>query len=130
MSTKMNPEIKAKWVAALRSGEYQQGRANLRNRAEEFCCLGVLCDLAAKEGLGSWDADRRDDAYVWPNQEANLGYDVTLFPVGIKKWAGLGVVDGGLGPQVIVNGSLQALAIHNDDGRSFAQIADAIEEQL
>lgn len=39
----MNPEIKAKWVAALRSGEYQKGADWLHNEAlGTHCCLGVL----------------------------------------------------------------------------------------
>jgi hypothetical protein len=37
----MQPELKAKWVKALRSGEYKQGRKYLSNY-EEYCCLGVL----------------------------------------------------------------------------------------
>lgn len=48
----MNPEIKAKWVAALRSGEYLQGTGQLLNTysgASKYCCLGVLCDLLVKE---------------------------------------------------------------------------------
>lgn len=38
-------EIQAKWLVALRSGKYKQGRASLRNINDEFCCLGVLCDV-------------------------------------------------------------------------------------
>lgn len=41
----MNPELKAKWVAALRSGKYEQGHEYL-NKDGKFCCLGVLCDVA------------------------------------------------------------------------------------
>lgn len=41
----MNPELKAKWVAALRSGKFQQGRGQLR-KGDEYCCLGVLCKVA------------------------------------------------------------------------------------
>lgn len=52
----MNPAIKAQWVAALRSGEYVQGTGKLRkrtgyNETDQFCCLGVLCDLAVKAGV-------------------------------------------------------------------------------
>jgi hypothetical protein len=46
---KMNPEIKAKWVEALRSGEYRQARRRLRlddSAGPSYCCLGVLCELA------------------------------------------------------------------------------------
>lgn len=46
----MSPELKAKWVAALRSGEYKQGREVLRN-GDQFCCLGVLCDIIGLEVL-------------------------------------------------------------------------------
>lgn len=41
----MNKEVKAKWVAALRSGEYKQGKGRLKNINNEYCCLGVLCAL-------------------------------------------------------------------------------------
>lgn len=40
----MNKELKAKWVEALRSGKYKQGRVKL-NQGGHWCCLGVLCDL-------------------------------------------------------------------------------------
>jgi hypothetical protein len=45
---KMNPEIKALWVAALRGGKYKQGKNKLRSSDNEFCCLGVLCNLHAQ----------------------------------------------------------------------------------
>ena len=42
----MNKELKKKWVAALRSGGYQQGRHVLYSEREDtYCCLGVLCDI-------------------------------------------------------------------------------------
>ena len=40
----MDQKLKAKWVKALRSGRYRQGRLKLyRNGA--YCCLGVLCKI-------------------------------------------------------------------------------------
>lgn len=50
----------AVWVAALRSGEYEQGTTMLhptmlyptRLNANRFCCLGVMCDICP--GVG-WD---------------------------------------------------------------------------
>lgn len=51
-------ELKAKWVKALRSGEYKQGHGSLCRRADDgsysFCCLGVLEDVAgqlSREGM-------------------------------------------------------------------------------
>lgn len=59
----MNPEWKAKWVAALRSGNYQQGSGDLRHD-DRFCCLGVLCDLVDPT---KWDdIDRYEDADSYP----------------------------------------------------------------
>jgi hypothetical protein len=42
----MNAELKQKWIAALRSGDYEQARFDLvdrdRDGAVSYCCLGVL----------------------------------------------------------------------------------------
>lgn len=37
----LDPELKAKWVSALRSGEYQQC-AEYLHKDGRYCCLGVL----------------------------------------------------------------------------------------
>ena len=48
----MDKEIKAKWVEALRSGNYKQGTNYLNNRDENtFCCLGVLCEINSYKGI-------------------------------------------------------------------------------
>lgn len=42
--TKTKEELRADWIAALRSGEYEQGRGNLIRKDGEkslYCCLGV-----------------------------------------------------------------------------------------
>lgn len=41
----MKKEIADKWVAALRSGKYKQGRQYLRTFEDNYCCLGVLCEI-------------------------------------------------------------------------------------
>lgn len=41
----MTPELKSKWLSALRSGKYKQGKKTL-NCGGKMCCLGVLCDVA------------------------------------------------------------------------------------
>ena len=49
----MDQELKAKWVAALRSGKYQQTTGMLReSESNGFCCLGVLLDIS---GTGKWN---------------------------------------------------------------------------
>ena len=49
----MKKRVLTKWLKALRSGKYKQGRGALcqidKKGNESFCCLGVLCDLYNKE---------------------------------------------------------------------------------
>lgn len=45
----MDAKLKADWTAALRSGEYKQGRRRFRIESAggvKHCCLGVLCEVA------------------------------------------------------------------------------------
>lgn len=46
---KMDPELKQKWVDALRSGKYKQGEGLLRDKNDHYCCLGVLADVMGME---------------------------------------------------------------------------------
>ncbi len=44
------------WVAALRSGEFAQGRKRLAQSGDggatwRYCCLGVACELAIRHGV-------------------------------------------------------------------------------
>lgn len=49
MNQKLDPEFKAKWVAALRSGEYEQCIGTMRrpdeNGRAKYCCMGVACEI-------------------------------------------------------------------------------------
>ena len=114
----MNKVIKQKWIAALRSGEYKQGKGQLHNSKGEFCCLGVLCDLAVKEGVVQKTAG-----------DSDLHYDgATLTPPpSVQKWAGsdLSCLD----IDTVVGIEEEYYTELNDDGDSltFDQIADLIE---
>ncbi len=46
----MNVENIKLWIAALRSGEYQQGTGFL-NPEGKYCCLGVACEVAEKHNI-------------------------------------------------------------------------------
>lgn len=51
---RLDPEVKAKWLAALRSGEYRQATGRLHKLPTEtteggYCCLGVLCNIMGAE---------------------------------------------------------------------------------
>ena len=128
----MNPEVKAKWLEALRSGRYRQSRYRLRSLDNSFCCLGVLCDIYTKEVGGSWkyDKDHFSDAYEMIG--GNGDYPVTSeLPGCVSNWAGVE----GCNPQVhdskkkiiTINSTLAEL---NDEGKTFNEIADIIEKHL
>jgi hypothetical protein len=51
----MNQEYKTEWLAALRSGEYDQGKFKLKHKDNTFCCLGVLCDLYLNKNNLTWE---------------------------------------------------------------------------
>lgn len=145
----MNPEIKAEWVAALRSGEYRQTKRQLRY-GDNFCCLGVLCDLRAKKGKGKWL--NTSGPHYGGNGGLPFAYDPgddgvannACLPMAVWKEAGLRSCGGLIEPYEIeqielkyglhtdrVNRGLSAdLTYLNDHGLSFHQIADVIEKYL
>lgn len=115
----MNPEVKAKWVNALLSGEYHQGQEVLRTSNDNFCCLGVLCDLYAKEHNDEWKLDKSEECY-------RFNYKYTLPPDYVVEWAGLDDDN----PHVYLNGKQITLIALNDGGSSFEEIANVIRKKL
>ena len=54
----MNPDMKKKWVEALRSGKYVQGSGSLRYTTysgAKHCCLGVLCEITGYKNSEAYD---------------------------------------------------------------------------
>ena len=50
MSLKINKRQFKKWIAALDSGEYKQGKNELHSQYG-YCCLGVGCDVLIPQKL-------------------------------------------------------------------------------
>lgn len=48
MKDKLPKRFKTKWLKALRSGEYKQGRGQLCIQ-DRYCCLGVACVIAGHD---------------------------------------------------------------------------------
>lgn len=146
----MNSVIKKKWLEALRSGEYTQTKrvlraANSDNSVAGYCCLGVLCDLYQKEVGGRWTpqsvrifVDGVDDDYTVPafqfETEApegkSLDYSTETLPFAVQKWAGMQTGNGMYGGDDPRAPSPPCLTMDNDSGKTFAQIADIIEEKF
>lgn len=54
----MNQALKAKWVEALRSGQYQQARKKLKDeQTGAMCCLGVLREVITPGSVEKNDED-------------------------------------------------------------------------
>jgi hypothetical protein len=100
-------EVRDRWVAALRSGEYEQGMDQLKDN-DKFCCLGVLCDVVG------FDLDSHDgQGGTW------------AFATGID-WSGEPPILLDLLEQPVRN----KLANMNDNGSTFTEIADHIEREV
>ena len=108
----MDKELKTKWVEALRSGEYEQGRMSLRRLKNDggysYCCLGVLADIT--------DNNAWEDKDRW-NNEGGYFSNYMLDEFGItEKFQ-------------------DAVMVMNDGNsknkpKSFTEIANYIEEIL
>lgn len=87
----MDKTIAKRWVDALRSGEYEQGRNRLAQQTQdgrvEYCCLGVLCELAVKDGVipPKTPYDRVLDSGIF----AYEGIATAMPPAAIESWAGI-----------------------------------------
>lgn len=97
---KLDPEVKRKWVTALRSGKYKQGRDFLHTRWNDtYCCLGV----AVAEGLMTEQATG----------------DEHVPPITVSTTCGL--------PFEIIN---ELVAYNDIEKKSFTWIAAVIEKYL
>jgi len=110
----MKKNIADKWVAALRSGKYTQGKSRLKTDTG-FCCLGVLCDIAP---MGKWNDS--DNHFIEEDSYQNIFLSHT-----VKDWAGISDVSGYF---VTKENKVIHLTNLNDDGTKFNKIADIIEE--
>jgi hypothetical protein len=80
-------------VDALRSGRYKQGRGTLHRKwtdensglpYDEYCCLGVACEVAAANGL---------DLHVRHDKEVCRFYydeETAALPTRVAQWYGFG----------------------------------------
>lgn len=113
---KVTHEIRAKWLEALRSGNYKQGKFGLRT-GDTFCCLGVLCDTVDPT---AWVKDKTAETYTWHNRGG------TLHGTEIKNLIG-GLDSKAQGELVDMNDSAED---DQPNPTNFAEIADWIEEKL
>lgn len=119
----MKKDLRDKWVADLRSGEYAQVTGTLVQRPIEsapqmtqgFCCLGVLCVSAGYEPQ-------------WHHPENPKGFfriKPQPYDAGRRVYDELSSGDFGLGSK-----DIKHCIDMNDSGTSFEKIADWIEGNI
>ena len=111
-------ENRRKWVEALRSGKYKQTRSHLADK-NGFCCLGVACEVAIANGVR---IKKRADGFgiTYATERDSL-------PRRVQIWLGFGdELDEEAANPWLGNSSC---AEQNDEGKSFTEIADMIEQE-
>ena len=147
----MKKRVLTKWLKALRSGKYKQGRGTLcqtdKKGNESFCCLGVLCDLYQKEqkrnkkrGLKveTFSGEVSTFSILMPKPASIKSYDDCdgTLPSKVIKWAGFQEYNSvgeflydkeGKTPVELTNLN-DGIPIQKVKRHSFAKIADIIEK--
>lgn len=121
----LNREFMLELIEALESGQYKKGKRCLRTKNDEYCCLGVACDLFSKKGKGSWGAiledianDEMIEMYEYRSgelYESHNGYP----PLSLRRE--MGFQDGDF---------MHRLANINDENDTFAPVVEAIKAKL
>jgi hypothetical protein len=106
-----------KWIDALRSGEYTQGKSAL-NKNGNFCCLGVACDVSE---LGKWrELYSGKRFYHTKGEYEPAGY---MLAEPVMEWLGLPNTECSLGDYA-------AWQLNDSLNKSFDEIADWLEKKL
>jgi len=98
----MRQDIADRWIEALVSGKYKQGKEYLYKNGKHSC-LGVLCDIYS------------NDLMVYGKRD--------YLPSDVMEWADM-VTPTGL--YLVDRNHEESLADLNDDGHSFKELANII----
>lgn len=124
--------IKKRWVAALKSGQYEQGFNELHPDQGKYCCLGVLCCLHAEDTDSEWERpDGTSDSLLGDSYY----YANIVLPIIVAEWAGLRDENPSVTPpydpgkgEMPKETTLSSL--NDNDKFTFDQIADIIDHSL
>ena len=117
----MDKHWKDRWVTALRSGDYVQTEGTLcrvedgPDGVDTYCCLGVLCELVPNTTKDKLDDDG----------------DGVVFSYTYNKTTGIGRLPKDISGIANLSVGIETLLVQmNDDGASFKEIANHIENNL
>lgn len=122
---KLPTDIKTQWLEALRSGKYKQGTRFLRSPGDEFCCLGVLCDLVDSTKWKTVPTPSPSGYLIRWGEGQSMPDRSLLKTLNEPLFEALSYYPLDEGQSVFI-----MLAHMNDRGASFTEIATWIEENL
>jgi hypothetical protein len=71
------------WFDELETTQVKQGRGVLNRNNETYCCLGLACEVAIKNGLNLGKIKMKDGNYLYGED------NVALLPQAMTNWLGL-----------------------------------------
>lgn len=107
----MNQDIKREWVAKLRSGKYEQGKGRLRSKGNQYCCLGVLCEIGVEDDMIG--------PPILADGEYSYNRNFAFLPNALVEEYGLSTQD-----------TITLMGMNDEQNMSFSQIAQYIEQNL
>lgn len=129
----MDADVKGKWLEALRSGEYEQTTGALRS-TNGYCCLGVLCEVAVKNGV---IPEAVPDEINVPETTYYYAESGSWLPDAVTEWAVLALSDPSMTMGVtdpngnaLVEKNVTLSSLNDIYGYDFEQIANVIETHL
>lgn len=114
----MSPELKAKWIEALRSGKYKQGRYYLKRKDGSMCCWGVAAEVMGCQ----WK----------PSKSGSVDGQVAVFSDDPAPYTPIHALPKEMVESLGVSQAMEAKLMQMNDygGYTFEQIADFIEQNL
>ena len=110
----VNTKFIRKWIDALRSGTFKQGREKLRSNRNRYCCLGVACELLPKKFNIKWVKEKGELLYGLDINKSEAEY--YRLPEEILHYIGIDT-----------SSENHLIRMNDEERKSFARIADFLE---
>lgn len=112
----MKKEWADKWITALESGEYPQGRGLLHSARGGYCCLGVLCEVVGAQKVAYGEGGTAlGTVYAYGDPQE---FNKSVLPTSVMSTADMHSCMG-----ANTTGSLASM---NDNGATFKDIVEVI----
>jgi len=141
----MLKERAMQWADALESGEFPQCQGTLHQsentygRKVGYCCLGVLSELAHREGVvEKWEKDGFTYYGDSTAMESNLSNELVSssgLTKAVREWSGMQSDDGSRKTIIDGNGPgnnlypYALMSLNDSQGKSFVEIAAVIRAE-